>query len=618
MTKAISYALALFIIALPVTAQTPPTVDITATNNNGDRDSTWPGLQVNEGDTVTISITPSTTVTSGAVFYDSAVSGSLTPGDTNNILGNPLSSFISSLSSGSGFRGGGGSANGLTFLIRIRNDGLAEEDETLTITISNLQAIAGNTQGFMLGTDSVTFTVRGADTAPAFGTVADKTFFQGVSITEFQLPISGGNGPISYAVSNLPAGLTLDNDGSGSCTSTEPGTICGTPTNTGAQRVTVTATDADSNTASSDTATLTFTMTVNPRPATVDISATNNNGDRDSTWPGLQVNEGDTVTISITPSTTVTSGAVFYDSAVSGSLTPGDTNNILGNPLSSFISSLSSGSGFRGGGGSANGLTFLIRIRNDGLAEEDETLTITISNLQAIAGNTQGFMLGTDSVTFTVRGADTAPAFGTVADKTFFQGVSITEFQLPISGGNGPISYAVSNLPAGLTLDNDGSGSCTSTEPGTICGTPTNTGAQRVTVTATDADSNTANTDTATLTFTITVVLHPIDLNNSGTLDANDAFVLFRHYSGVPVTAAEAMGADNWSEELGRPQGGDLNSDRSINQSDALIMFYVYEFGDLLNQSAVLRQLLLNGVRGRMPPTDATYRELLRRANRLR
>ena len=63
-----AFVLALTVLtAMPATAQTSPTVDITATNNNGDRDSMWDGLQVDEGDTVTMRITPSTTLTSGAI-----------------------------------------------------------------------------------------------------------------------------------------------------------------------------------------------------------------------------------------------------------------------------------------------------------------------------------------------------------------------------------------------------------------------------------------------------------------------------------------------------------------------------------------------------------------------
>ena len=112
------------------------------------------------------------------------------------------------------------------------------------------------------------------------------------------------------------------------------------------------------------------------------------------------------------------------------------------------------------------------------------------------------------------------------------------------------------------------------------------------------------------------------NVNRDDTLDGQDALLMYQTYlpalrgTGV-VESAIAARATAWQEN-GRAVGGDLNSDGPINEQDALIMYYAYEFGDLLNQSAVLRQLLLNGVRGQMPPTDATYRELLRRARGLR
>ena len=370
-------------------------------------------------------------------------------------------------------------------------------------------------------------------------------------------------------------------------------------------------------------------------PPTVDISATNNNGDRDSTWDGLQVNEGDTVTISIAPSTAVTAGLVEYRSRVSGSLTPGDTYApLIDTPANSFSTTLSNGDSFIFGGDSASGSTISLRIRNDSLAEADETLTITISNIQASFGNTQGFMLGTDSVTFTVRGTDTAPAFGseTVSDQTFNKYGPITEFQVPAAtGGNGgPTTYTTTTLPTGLSFDADGSGDCPGDEAREICGTPTaDAGNYTVTIIADDADCNpganldcslasatTATADQARLSFTITIPRLP-EISGNNTIDAADALLLFQHYSRLPVTEDEATRAEDWKDN-GRAQGGDLNSDGPINHRDALIMYYAYEFGDLLNQSAVLRQLLLNGVRGRMPDTDATYRELLRRALRLR
>ena len=348
-------------------------------------------------------------------------------------------------------------------------------------------------------------------------------------------------------------------------------------------------------------------------PPTVDITATNNNGDRDSTWPGLQVNEGDTVTISITPSTPVTSGIVFYNSAVSGSLTPGDINNILGNPESSFSPGISNGDSFSFGAESADGRALTLRIRDDGLAEADETLTITISNLRAQFGNTQGFVLGTDSVTVTVRGTDTAPAFrDSVTAKVFPNDMPINLTIPEATGGNGPVSYTTTNLPAGLSFQ----GACGNR---TLCGTPTTLGTTTIEITAADADMHTTG-DTDILSFDLRIAdaYRLTDLNQDGSLDDTDAFNLFRAYLRIPnVDATISQRATDWKDN-GSAQGGDLNSDRSINQNDALIMYYAYRFGALLDNHPTLRQLLLNGVRGQMPDTDATYRELLRRARGLR
>ena len=115
------------------------------------------------------------------------------------------------------------------------------------------------------------------------------------------------------------------------------------------------------------------------------------------------------------------------------------------------------------------------------------------------------------SVTVTVRGADSAPSFGSgsVSSKTFTAGAAIVEFTVPAaSGGNGGITYAASGLPDSLIFDATGTDTngCPGTEARKVCGTPTTAAAaQTVTITATDADSNTMNTDRATLTFSVTV-----------------------------------------------------------------------------------------------------------------
>ena len=110
------------------------------------------------------------------------------------------------------------------------------------------------------------------------------------------------------------------------------------------------------------------------------------------------------------------------------------------------------------------------------------------------------------------------------------------------------------------------------------------------------------------------------DINQDSEIDEQDALFMYQTYlpgAGAGVDANDRERANEWRRQ-GRAVGGDLNGDSDINEQDALIMFYAYQFRALLENHAALRQLLLNGVRGRMPDTDATYRELLRRAKRLR
>ena len=115
------------------------------------------------------------------------------------------------------------------------------------------------------------------------------------------------------------------------------------------------------------------------------------------------------------------------------------------------------------------------------------------------------------------------------------------------------------------------------------------------------------------------------DIDQNYEVNEQDALLMVRTYlpgvQGAGVTAAEQARAEAWQEN-GRAVGGDLNNDGDINEQDALIMYYAYQFRALLQNSAVLRQRLFNGLRGsgrrQMPDTDETYREFLRRALRLR
>ena len=298
MTKVISYALALFIIAGPAAAQT---VTVSASGNcggtaancgtadkrDGDRDTNWPGLQVDEGDRVTFTLRASgipagitsfiiiNTIWTGSAYNTADLRGSV--GGTPLV---PSSNILAISSAGSG-------TTSNAYLVA--TDGIAEGDETITVTLDSFHATSA--PGFTLGTpSSVTVTIRGTDTAPSFGseTVSDQTFNKYGPITEFQVPAAtGGNGgPTTYTTTTLPTGLSFDADGSGDCPGDEAREICGTPTaDAGNYTVTIIADDADCNpganldcslasatTATADQARLSFTITIR----TIDYDANNN------------------------------------------------------------------------------------------------------------------------------------------------------------------------------------------------------------------------------------------------------------------------------------------------------------------------------------------------------
>ena len=371
---------------------------------------------------------------------------------------------------------------------------------------------------------------------------------------------------------------------------------------------------------------------------TVTISASGNcagtpancgtGGDRDTDWDGLQVDEGDEITFVM--NITNTGSLVGYTinfSLIGSGATADDVGTIrLSGADSGTIAGIPSGraqSLFVSGGAQ----NYHVPVTSDGVLEADEVLTFRIDNLIDGIGSIDLSGVVLPSVTVTIRGTNTAPAFrDSVTAKVFPNNTPINLTIPAATGGNGPVSYTTTNLPAGLSFQ----GACGNR---ILCGTPTTLGTTTIEITATDADCNpgpgldcsmatttTAMTDADTLTFDLRIAdaYRLTDLNQDGSLDDTDAFNLFRAYLRIPnVDATISQRATDWKDN-GSAQGGDLNSDRSINQNDALIMYYAYRFGALLDNHSTLRQLLLNGVRGQMPPTDATYQELLRRARGLR
>ena len=140
------------------------------------------------------------------------------------------------------------------------------------------------------------------------------------------------------------------------------------------------------------------------------------------------------------------------------------------------------------------------------------TLSLDSATIATAGGGTRDVVLGTSSVTVHALGGNTAPSFAAApAGRTFLRGAAIAGFQVPAaSGGNGPLAYTASGLPPGLVFDADGGGDCPGAEPRRICGTPSVLGSSTVTITARDADSDASAGDRATTSFPVTVAANPV------------------------------------------------------------------------------------------------------------
>ena len=341
-------------------------------------------------------------------------------------------------------------------------------------------------------TDTLRFTWNvGADLTPTFGTatIADKTFKQNTAITAFYVPLaSSGNPPRTYTATGLPAGVSIENTRR----------VSGTPTGHGMGTATVTVTDSDG-----DTDTLDFDWTVNedlvPSFGTASIA--------DKDWT-LRTS----ITAFTVPAATGGDGTLRY--SVSGLLSAvwmsTSTRQVSGRPLGNDASS--------------------------------GTATVTVKDADG----------DTDTLSFDWSVADPMPDFGTasVSDKTWTQNTAITRFTVPAaSGGNSPLRYSATGLPAGVTMSS----------LRRVSGTPTASGSGTATVTARDADG-----DTATLEFTWSVAADLMPTFGTSSVSAkswtqNGAITAFT----VPA-ASGGDGTLSYSAS-GLPAGVSMDASRSVS-----------------------------------------------------
>ncbi len=273
--------------------------------------------------------------------------------------------------------------------------------------------------------------------------------------TNQTITASGGTGPYSFAVTGgtLPAGLSLSSAGA----------LTGTPTGSGAYSFTVTATDSTTGTGAPFSGSQLYAGTIGQAPPVVSsFTATGT----------ATYNTGGAPTFTIDLSAHATNSPTTYTISPIPGVTKGGAPSSSPTGVISYTPAV----GFRGSD------QFRFTAGNAaGTSSSSATVTVNVGN---------------PTLTITRNGS------GTV-------GQSLTGVSVTTSGGQAPYSYVLASgsLPAGVTLNSNG----------TLSGTPTAGGTFTFTVTATDSSTGTGAFSQASGSLSLvinapTIVISPSSL----------------------------------------------------------------------------------------------------------
>ena len=356
------------------------------------------------------------------------------------------------------------------------------------------------------------FTIGNPDLTPTAPSVSNFTAKQNSPFSQQLLAGSGGDGTLSYAATPLPVGLSFDDSSL---------IISGTPTGTGPTTVRYTVTDSDGD---SDYVDFTITVAGDLTPSAPSVSnltatqnapfsqqlTTGSGGDGTLSYAATPLPAGLsfddlTRTIAGTPTgngpTTVRytvtdsdgdSDYVDFTITVNADLTP-SAPSVLNYTVKQnvpFSQQLPAGSGGDGtlsyaATGLPTGLDFISASRTiTGTPTAIETANVTYTVTDGDGDS--------DSASFTITvNADLNPTLGSIAGYTARVGSPFSKVLPAATGGDTPLGYTATNLPAGLSFTE---------ATRTIAGTPTTVEAPTVTYTVRDDDG-----DEASQSFTITV-----------------------------------------------------------------------------------------------------------------
>ena len=346
------------------------------------------------------------------------------------------------------------------------------------ITMSSARRISGTPSAAGSGTATITATDADGDEAsksfawavaedlvPVFGACPAMSWTKDRAITLVRLQATGGDAPLSYRQTGLPAGMTMSGSGG----------VSGMPTDAGSGTVNATVEDADGD---SDNIACTWTVTEDGMPA---FSAT--------PLPARHWTENEPI-------------AAFTFEAATG----GDA------PLSYSASGLPAG--------------------------------VAMSSARWISGTPTTSGSGTATITARDADGDTAsksfswtvkeppdppepPVLPPLSARSWTVGQPLEAFTLPAAtGGDAPIRYTISGLPAGLSMSS----------ARVVSGIPTSAGTGTATLTATDNTGATARGS-----FAWTVAENPRPSFGGMTIGAQS----WNAGSGIaPLPAPAATGGD--------------------------------------------------------------------------
>ncbi len=473
-------------------AQTPGTITLSVSGNNpafsrfnGDVRPLDPGLQVEEGDTITLTATfhgktgGQVDVTVGTTGTAIARTTSSTPGSydfESSSVGASTSVVITN----------NGSNPVVTHAFTVTDDMHAEANEVIEFQIVSVGTISGVTgspgNDWAVGTPSrVSVTILGSDGSVAVLGGADANVVEGSTV----------NVPVGFeGLSRVGRSIVAFS-------------ITGTASS--ADYTVATGTDARGTTVSFDATAATGTISLFSNNGVIPIAITRDAADSGET---LIVTLTGHTRVSATVGTLIASSAprtytiteappdfggrtvnnqFYFLSAAIATLTLPEASSSIGAVSYSLTPTTA-----------YNGLMF-----SDSSRELSGTPAAAATNvLTYTATGTDGV---TTSLTFSVVAAmDTAPDFGAemVNDRTYFTTLAISPMTLPpATGGNGGLVYTLTpNVATAIP------GLAFNANTRRLSGTPTTeAGAVMLTYTATDSDANNAASDTDTLTFSVTV-----------------------------------------------------------------------------------------------------------------